>query len=99
LPWRDGGGLALAQLLDHGEHFLSGQEAFAFEQLHQGRGLPHVGAGDAPLNIRSRQTSDELLVLSLRERAERLRVHIPPGANGQCELGGGMGGAREAFEL
>ncbi len=45
LPWRDSGGFALAQFLDQGEHFLPGEDAFAFQQLHQRRGLPHGGEG------------------------------------------------------
>ena len=34
-PWRDGCGLSLAQLLDHSEHFLLGEDALALQQLHQ----------------------------------------------------------------
>ncbi len=46
LPWGDSRGFALAQLLDHGQHFLFSADALAFQQLHQGRGLPHVGDGE-----------------------------------------------------
>ncbi len=43
--WRDGGRFALAQLLDHGQHVLLGQDACALQQLGQGRGLPQGGEG------------------------------------------------------
>ena len=42
-PRRDGDECSLAQLLDHGEYFLFSEDAFAFQQLHQRRGLPHAG--------------------------------------------------------
>ena len=42
---RDGRGFSLAQLLDHVQHFLLGEDAFALQQLHQSRGLPHGGEG------------------------------------------------------
>ncbi len=38
--------MSLAQLLDHVQHFLLGQDALAFQQFHQRRGLPHVGDGE-----------------------------------------------------
>ena len=44
-PWRDGPGFALAPLLDHVQHVLFGEDAFAFQQLYQRRGLPHGGDG------------------------------------------------------
>ncbi len=43
LTWPDGRGFALAQLLDHVQHVLFCEDAFAFQQLHQRCGLPHVG--------------------------------------------------------
>ena len=44
-PWRDSGRFALAQFLDHVEHFLFDEDAFPFPHLHQRRGLPHGGDG------------------------------------------------------
>ena len=44
-PWQNGRGFALAQLLDHVQHVLLGENAFALQQFHQRRGLPHVGDG------------------------------------------------------
>ncbi len=44
-PWRHGRGLSLAQVLDHVEHFLPGEDAFPLQQLHQRLGLPHGGEG------------------------------------------------------
>ncbi len=44
--WRDSRRFALAQLLDHGQHFLFGEDAFAFQQLYQCRVLPHAGDGE-----------------------------------------------------
>ncbi len=45
-PWRDSRGFALPQLLDHGQHFLPGEDAFALQQLHQRRGFPCGGDGE-----------------------------------------------------
>ena len=45
IGWRDGRGFSVPQLLDHGQHFLFGEDAFALQQLHQRRGLSHVGDG------------------------------------------------------
>ncbi len=44
-PWRVGAWFALAQRLDHVQHFLPGEDAFALQQLYQGRGLPQGGDG------------------------------------------------------
>ena len=45
VAWRDSVRLASAQLPDHGQNVLLGQDAFAFPQFHQRRGLPYVGDG------------------------------------------------------
>ncbi len=37
--------MSLAQVLDHVEHFLPGEDAFPLQQLHQRLGLPHGGEG------------------------------------------------------
>ncbi len=39
-------GMLAPKLLDHGEDSLLGQDALAFQQLHQRRGLLHVGDGE-----------------------------------------------------
>ncbi len=35
IAWRHGGGFALAQLLDHGQHYLPVEDAFPLQQLYQ----------------------------------------------------------------
>ena len=45
LSWWDDGGFSPTQLLDHGQHSLPRQDAFALQQFHRGRDLPHVEEG------------------------------------------------------